>query len=72
MTKSAIQLLESDLQEVRYQLERVVAICLDSRKIATDRQAAYLRDEILTLVDPWMNITQRIQERRQHCGHDNP
>lgn len=42
--------------------EMVVRFCLESRTYPPERQAAFLRDSILTLVDPLMNITQRIRE----------
>lgn len=40
----------------------VVGLCLESRKYPKDRQAAFLRDELLTMIDPHMSITQHIRE----------
>lgn len=42
-------------------IEEIVRICLESREQPVEVQAAYLRDRILTLIDPMMNIVGRIR-----------
>lgn len=42
--------------------ETVVRLCFESRTYPADKQAPFLRDALLTLVDPLMVITQRIRE----------
>lgn len=42
--------------------EKIVQICVESRKLPEKIQAAALRDQILSLIDPHMMIAQRIRE----------
>lgn len=60
----------SQIKDARYDAlrESVVAICLESRAYPADKQAAFLRDSLLTMIDPLMNITQRLKERAAAKG----
>lgn len=42
--------------------EEIVRICIESRKLPTQIQAAALRDQILSLLDPHMMIAQQLRE----------
>lgn len=46
----------------------VVQTCFDSRKIEPSRQAAMLRDVLLSHFDPHLMITQRIREEKEERG----
>jgi len=62
---------EGRVADLQSQLERVVGYCLESRKQPERVQAAYLRDMILSDVDPYMNITGNVDGRRGR-GHEQP
>jgi hypothetical protein len=66
---ATIEALESKLREAEHwqrehdsAIDAVVQACLDSRGYPPDRQAAYLRDQLLSQFDPLMMVTQRLRE----------